>query len=91
MGNAGGGVIGQGCEKSARGHVSRVSEASDEGFRDRYKGGKWRESYFVSLNMHSYLALSLRERERERDRERELAMAATQNNYESSIFSPSGI
>ena len=45
MGNAAGGVIGEG-------------EAGNKGFRDRYKGGKWQELFFVSLNMHSYLALS---------------------------------
>ena len=47
-----GGMRGEGCEKSARGHVSLVSEASEEGFEG------W-ESFFVSLNMHPYSRLSL--------------------------------
>ena len=31
-GNAGGGVIGEGCGRSAAGHASLVREASEEGF-----------------------------------------------------------
>ena len=38
-GHAGGGEIGEGCERSAAGYASRVSEASKEGFGGWLWGG----------------------------------------------------
>ena len=48
---------GGGVREECWGHVSQVSKASEEGFRGQYKGGKWRESLLVSINMHPYSAL----------------------------------